>query len=240
MDPGDIENLARDVIAPQLDLDENDKPAPKPKKGGRGKKKDDDPPAFNFDNHIPIPEQPAPNGPSPEEAAELEQVLKQKQLDKILQYRDRFKQLKSRNKVSGKSTLDELNDEIHYIEEQLGGGATGPKGGTGMVFVGAMHGIEFATEKWNPLGLRLQGLGAVCSDNIDQFTPLLDELIIKHGWAMAMSAEMRLVVLIGTTVMTVHAANSGNEGVAVALAKVGEFQAKVNGASPPEKKYRDL
>ena len=41
-------------------------------------------------------------------------------LDKIEMYRQRFGHLKSRNKLSGKSTAEEIEDELHYLEQQLG------------------------------------------------------------------------------------------------------------------------
>ena len=233
LDPGDFANLSSDVLLPQL---EEMKPT---KRKGRAKKEKEpapepiDPFTFHFDNIAEA------EHPESQVDPEQEQAFKQKQLDKIFQYKEKFGKLKSRNKVTGKSTLEELNDEVHYIEEQLGGGTTGPQGGSGLVFVGAMHGLEYVAENvFNPLGLKLQGLGSVCSENADQFTPLLDELMIKHGMVMVVSVEVRLAVLVATTVMTVHAANSGNEGVAAALNKMSDLQAAVNPGT--KKKHADL
>jgi len=238
LDPGDFANLASDVLLPQL---EEVKPATSSKRKGRAKKEQRtepeqppiDPFTFHFES-IADTEQ-----PKPQEDPEIERAIKQKQLDKIFQYKEKFSKLKSRNKVSGKSTLEELDDEVHYIEEQLGGGTNGPQGGSGLVFVGAMHGMEYVAENvFNPLGLNLTGLGKVCSENVDQFTPLLDELMIKHGMAMAVSVEVRLTVLVATTMMTVHAVNSGNEAVASALSKMNDLQATVNPST--KKKHADL
>lgn len=136
-------------------------------------------------------------------------------LDKIEMYRQRFPNLKSRNKLSGKSTADEIEDELHYCEQQLGqkDGHMGTH-----VFLLAMTGLEEMTTKhYNPLGLNLAGLSQVARENQDQFAPLLDELVIKYATNMYVGPEMRLAMATATLVYTVHAANSGNPAVAQAM-----------------------
>jgi hypothetical protein len=132
-------------------------------------------------------------------------------LDKIAAYRDRFPNLKKRNNVSIKSTTEEIEDELHYCEMQLGN-----QGGTqnisGTLLYGAMLSIEKLThEYWNPLGLNLSGLGTVTQQNMAQFQPILDELMIKHDAGVYTSPEWRLALAIGAAVMTVNAANSNPE-----------------------------
>ena len=132
-------------------------------------------------------------------------------LDKISAYRERFPHLKKRNTLSGKSTLEEIEDEVHYCELQLGsqGGAQN-LGAT--VLYGTMLGLEKVTnEYWNPLGLNLTGLGTVAQQNMDTFQPILDELMIKHNAGVYTSPEWRLALAIGATVMTVNAANQNPE-----------------------------
>jgi hypothetical protein len=132
-------------------------------------------------------------------------------LDKITAYRERFPHLKKRNTLSGKSSIEEIEDELHYCELQLGsqGGAQN-LGAT--VLYGTMLGLEKVTnEYWNPLGLNLNGLGTVCQQNMDQFQPILDELMIKHNAGVYTSPEWRLALAIGATVMTVNAANQNPE-----------------------------
>ena len=58
--------------------------------------------------------------PSAEEKQALreqEQAQKQSMLDKIGKYKSKFPDLSQRNKVSVKSSIEELQDELHYIEE---------------------------------------------------------------------------------------------------------------------------
>jgi hypothetical protein len=142
--------------------------------------------------------------------AEEEAHEKQLALDKISLYREKFKHLKKRNTVSARSSLDEVLDEVHYIEMQLGSGDPGGQNPACFALIAGMSGIEALTENYyNPLELKLNGLGQTTRDNISKFEPLLDEMMIKHGHNMVMSVEWRLALVIGTTVLTVHAANSG-------------------------------
>ena len=137
-------------------------------------------------------------------------------LDKIGLFRERFPHLKSRNKVSARSAIEEIEDELHYIEQQLGS-RDGHIGGQMLCLV--MTGIEEASKHYNPLNLNLAGLGAVTRDNQDQFMPILDELFIKYGAQMYVGPEMRLAMTMATMIYTVHAANSGNPQLAAAFKK---------------------
>ena len=146
-----------------------------------------------------------------EEDQAIETEMKQRALDKITMYREKFKQLKKRNTVGAKSSLDELTDEVHYIEMQLGSAnETGGDNPACMGLIAGMTGLEYVVDQhWNPLNLQLSGLGQTTRDNIDKFEPLLDEMAIKYGHRLVVSVEWRMVMMIGTTVLTVHAANNG-------------------------------
>ena len=141
-------------------------------------------------------------------------------LDKITAYRERFPNLKSRNKLSGKSSDDEVLDELAYIETQLGSGQSDGNMGC-MLLHGAMSGLEASTAVWNPLGLQLYGLGDITKNNMEKFKPIVDELVIKYTTGMYMGPEMRLVLHVGALVMTVHAANSGSPALSEALNRAG-------------------
>tara|TARA_Y100000385_G_C12806739_1_gene514293 strand:- start:197 stop:670 length:474 start_codon:yes stop_codon:yes gene_type:complete len=147
-------------------------------------------------------------------------VDKSAMLDKLEAYRERFPKLKSRNKLTGKSTGDEIADELHYVEQQLGQ----REGNMGThVFLLGMSAIEeVAVNHYNPLGLNLSGLSKVTRDNIDQFEPILDELFIKYGASMYVGPEWRLAMATATMVYTVHSANNGNPTVAEAMAKMNQ------------------
>ena len=150
-------------------------------------------------------------------------------LDMIGAYRERFPHLKSRNKVSAKSTVEELEDEVHYIEMQLGSSKDGSLGC--LVLHGSMVGLEFFTrDVYNPLGLNLTGLGQVTKDNMSEFQPIIDELMIKYGAGMYMSPETRLVLAVGAMVVTVHSANSGDPRVAEAIKKMNNVVQRPKGS----------
>ena len=95
----------------------------------------------------------------------------------------------------------------------------------GLAFIGIMHGAEALTSHWNPLELNLTGLGETCRQNISQFEPVLDELAIKYNLQLTVGPEWRLVMLVATTIATVHAANSEDPRLAAAMEKLGGQQA---------------
>jgi len=142
-------------------------------------------------------------------------------LDKIAAYRERFPELRSRNaKLSAKSTYEELEDELHYLELQLG---TSKDSNLGcMLFIGSMMGIESLTEIYNPLQLNLKGLGKIAKDNVNEFSPILDELTIKYGAGLYVQPEIRLVVAVGALIMTVHTANNGDSRLGDAMKRMSK------------------
>jgi hypothetical protein len=151
----------------------------------------------------PAPSEPPPLAPPPP-------VDRSALIDKITAYRERFPFLKKRNNVTVKSSVEEIFDELHYCELQLG---SQPGGGnlSGSILHLSMMGVERFHDYWNPLGLNLNGLATVTQQNMDQFQPILDELMIKHSVGMYTSPEWRLALAIGATVMTVNAANQNPE-----------------------------
>ena len=165
----------------------------------------------------PPPPPPVPKEPKVSKAeliADKEQQEydeRQSLLDKVGKYRDRFPKLKKRNgTLTIRSSLVELSDELHYIEQQLGKDE-GPNGALkpgNLCFVACMHGLEMSTAHWNPLGLKLAGLGQTVQGSIKQFEPLLDEFMIKHSLDIAASVELRILMMVATTVATVHMANT--------------------------------
>lgn len=207
LDPSSVANLRSDVVEAKMQMANAppEIPAPPPKK--QPKKQMD----HNKQAEIAGKKLMDQQKEKEEEARKAyEQEQKQKCLDKISLYRDKFKHLKKRNTVSAKSSLEEIEDEVHYIEMQLGSSEPGADNPACMALVAGMTGVEYVTENhYNPLNLNLTNLGKTTRDNIDKFEPLLDELMIKYGAKMVVSVEWRLTLMITTTIMTVHAANNG-------------------------------
>ena len=138
-------------------------------------------------------------------------------LDKIGAYKERFAHLKSRNKKL--STPEEIEDELHYLELQLGSSQGVNIGASGLCM--AMTCLERSTDYWNPLNLNLTGLGTVTQQNMHEFQPIIDELMIKYNTGMYTPPEWRLALAIGATVVTVHAANQNPE-IAKAVRTMGK------------------
>ena len=156
-----------------------------------------------------------PPPPPPPVSVEEKSAL----LDKLGAYRERFPHLKKRNNVTVKSSADDIEDELHYCEMQLGSRQDNNIGG--MILHGSMLVIETVhRDVYNPLGLNLNGLAKVTKDNMAEFQPIVDELVIKYSTGLYMGPEMRLVLAMGALVMTVHGANSGDVRIASALEKM--------------------
>ena len=153
--------------------------------------------------------------PPPPVSAEEKSAL----LDKLGAYRERFPHLKKRNNVTVKSSADDIEDELHYCQMQLGSRQDNNIGG--MILHGSMLAIETVhRDVYNPLGLNLNGLAKVTKDNMAEFQPIVDELMIKYSTGLYMGPEMRLALAMGALVMTVHGANSGDVRIASALEKM--------------------
>ena len=143
------------------------------------------------------PAAPEPPPPTPE-------MDKTKMLDRLMAYKERFPALKSRNKTL--KTAEEIADELHYVELQLGSATDHSY--AGKLFVLAMGGIEQLNNMYNPLNLNLHGLSGAAQQNLPELQPLLDELAIKYGGTMYMPVEYRLCLAVGSLVYTVHVCNT--------------------------------
>lgn len=157
------------------------------------------------------------SAPTESELAEYRTEL----LDKLNAYRERFPHLKKRNNVTPRSSIEDISDEVHYCELQLGSKSDTNLGA--LLLQGTMVAVEtIHRDVWNPLGLNLNGLAKVTKDNMAELQPIVDELLIKYGAGMYMGPELRLALSLGALVFTVHAANSGDARVAVALQRMNE------------------
>ena len=218
LDPSDFANLRVDVVEERLGAREQAKEEKK-----RGNKKQAAPPKES--SAPPIPPKSKAQEKKDAEEEKVEFTRKQKLLDKIMQYREKFN-VKKRNNVGIRSSMEELLDEVHYIQQQLGEPDEGADNPACMALIATMFGIEYMHEQqgWNPMGLKLHGLGSTTQINIEHFEPLLEEFMIKHGHSLVMSVEWRLCLMIGTTVMTVHSANNGMDwpGKIIAASQLAE------------------
>ena len=155
-------------------------------------------------------------------------AARSKLLDKLGAYRERFPWLKSRNKTV--KNMEEIEDELHYFELQLANANHKSSNMPGRLLVAGMAALETSTQFYNPLGLNLKGLGQVTKENLDEFEPILDELVIKYGGGAYMPPEYRLALSLGAVIFTVHTANSGDLHLAQAMARAHEAVKKPAGS----------
>lgn len=145
--------------------------------------------------------------PKPDKDVDAERAERSGLLDKLEAYRARFPHLKKRNNVTAKSSVDEIYDELHWCEVQLGSARETNLGAQIMLATASL--TEIGSQHFNPLGLNLNGLTNVTRENMAEFQPILDELMIKYGASMYVTPEWRLAMAFGACVYTVHNANSG-------------------------------
>ena len=155
------------------------------------------------------------------ETEQLPEIDKGPLLDQLNAYRERFPKLKKRTNITARSSVEDILDEIHFCEMQLGSSNTGSVGAT--IFKGSMVAIEaIHRDVWNPFNLNLNGLSNVAMDNFTEFEPIIDELMIKYGGNLYVPPEVRLILSVGALMVTVHGANSGDARIATALQKMNE------------------
>ncbi len=159
--------------------------------------------------------------PPPQTDVPIPEIDKGPLLDQLSAYRERFPKLKKRTNVNARSSVEDILDEIHFCEMQLGSSNTGSFGAT--LFKGSMVAVEaIHRDVWNPFNLNLNGLANVAMDNLSEFEPLIDELMIKYGGNLYVPPEIRLILSVGALMVTVHGANSGDARIATALQKMNE------------------
>lgn len=104
-------------------------------------------------------------------------------------------------------TLREAEEEREFIIAQISQNKGVPI--TSMMFYGGMHAMEWvATQRWNPLGLKLEGLGKVAEANADKANPILLDIAMKYGIQMNYHPLLALGTMIVHMCNEVHKANS--------------------------------
>ena len=132
---------------------------------------------------------------------------------KIHAYNKKFpEKLKGMNVTQAKgqkATIEELRQQLSDIEHELG-----KSGGIELAveaYVGAMKTAEQIHYSWNPLKLKLTGLGQVTEANTGKLMELLEEFAIKHERWFSQSVEVRILGFTAMLIRAVHAANTEAE-----------------------------
>ena len=132
---------------------------------------------------------------------------------KIHAYNKKFSEkLKGMNITQAKgqkATIEELRQQLSDIEHELG-----KSGGIELAvsgYVGAMTILEQTHYTWNPMNLKLAGLGQVTQANAEKLMDLLEEFAIKHENWFSQSIEVRILAFTASLIATVHRANTEAE-----------------------------
>lgn len=125
-------------------------------------------------------------------------------LRQIAQYRKSFT-VASNKKLSLTNTLEEIREEYEEIQRELSN--KGSLEAARMFLIAGMHALEHLNAAYDPIGLRLDGLGQATVATMPTLQPILEELIIKYSSYATLGPEARLSLALAQTVLTVHAAN---------------------------------
>jgi hypothetical protein len=114
-----------------------------------------------------------------------------------------------------------IDDDLEVIQFELDKiraavGNANLLGSAKVALVAVCKTAEYATENlYNPLNLKLAGFGGVVQNNTDseEMESCLKELLLKHGQTLGnvLEPEVRLCILVGGMMLTVHSANLQGE-----------------------------
>jgi len=75
------------------------------------------------------------------------------------------------------------------------------------ILMAAVSVLEFATKKWNPLKLQMDGFGEYVMSNIDDYDNVFERLLEKYSGKGTMEPELELVIMLGTSAVMFHVSN---------------------------------
>eukprot|EP00741_Cyanophora_paradoxa_P016770 tig00020941_g16195.t1 len=146
----------------------------------------------------------------PRDEAQVDVDEKKQVLRQIAQYRRSFGgELTSTKKLSLATPLDELKEEYEEIQRELS--TRGSLEAARLFLIAGMHSLEHLNKAYDPIGLKLDGLGQATLSSMDQVQPILEELVIKYSRYVTLGPEARLGMALVQTVLAVHAANANPE-----------------------------
>eukprot|EP00741_Cyanophora_paradoxa_P022614 tig00000248_g21839.t1 len=114
-----------------------------------------------------------------------------------------------KQKLSLATPLDELKEEYEEIQRELS--TRGSLEAARLFLIAGMHSLEHLNKAYDPIGLKLDGLGQATLSSMDQVQPILEELVIKYSRYVTLGPEARLGMALVQTVLAVHAANANPE-----------------------------
>ena len=75
------------------------------------------------------------------------------------------------------------------------------------ILMAAVSVLEFATKKWNPLKIQVDGFGEYVMSNIDDYDNVFERLLEKYSGKGTMEPELELIIMLGTSAVMFHVSN---------------------------------
>lgn len=177
---------------------------------------------YNYQN-VPV-EEPVHNYCTPSyEPPEIPQVdrlevLKKKQtmltrINKLIEYPETCN-------LTMQNSVEEIEVELERLEEQkkLKNSIKWQK----RILIGASKGVEWANNKWDPLGLKLNGWSNAIAVEMDDYAEIFEEMGEKYKDSFSVAPEFKLLALVCSSALMYHISSKAAEKYAKEIPEVSE------------------
>lgn len=158
-------------------------------------------------------------------------ILKEKQ--KLLMRINRLVEYPDISNMTMQNTIEELEDEYERLNEihKVKNSIKWQK----RILLGVTKGAEWANNRWDPIGLKLNGWSNAIAAEMDDYSDIFEEMGEKYKDTFQMSPEIKLIMMVLTSGIMYHLSNQAAEKYAKELPEVSEVLEK-----DPELKQRFL
>lgn len=180
----------------------------------------------NYYNYQDVPiEEPVHNyyntsSYEPQEIPQVErlEVLKKKQtmltrINKLIEYPETCN-------LTMQNSVEEIEAELDRLEEQkkLKNSIKWQK----RILIGASKGVEWANNKWDPLGLKLNGWSNAIAVEMDDYAEIFEEMGEKYKDSFSVAPEFKLLALVCSSALMYHISSKAAEKYAREIPEVSE------------------
>lgn len=171
------------------------------------------------------------NGNSNEPTMTRSMILKEKQ--KLLTKINRLVEYPDISNMTMQNTIEELEDEYERLNEihKVKNSIKWQK----RILLGVTKGAEWANNRWDPIGLKLNGWSNAIAAEMDDYSDIFEEMGEKYKDTFQVSPEIKLIMMVLTSGVMYHLSNQAAEKYAKELPEVSEVLEK-----DPELKQRFL
>lgn len=158
-------------------------------------------------------------------------ILKEKQ--KLLMRINRLVEYPDISNMTMQNTIEELEDEYERLNEihKVKNSIKWQK----RILLGVTKGAEWANNRWDPIGLKLNGWSNAIAAEMDDYSDIFEEMGEKYKDTFQVSPEIKLIMMVLTSGVMYHLSNQAAEKYAKELPEVSEVLEK-----DPELKQRFL